>query len=169
MNPFVQLLVVVLVLIVSVVGGWVLTSTVLRLAARSPDAGSPEAGSPDAGSPDASRLEDGADEDANTVVSDQQAPRHPARAAVSDGPDGARARAVLRGGTWIGILERIAVTGCFLAGDITSVALVVAVKGLGRYPELRENPGASERFVIGTLTSMIWAALVGVAGRPFLT
>ena len=57
----------------------------------------------------------------------------------------------------------------FLAGDITSVALVVAVKGLGRYPELRENPGASERFVIGTLTSMIWAALVGVAGRPFLT
>ena len=72
MNPFVQLLVVVLVLIVSVVGGWVLTSTVLRLAARSPDAGSPEAGSPDA-----SRLQDGADEDANTVVSDQQAPRHP--------------------------------------------------------------------------------------------
>ncbi len=156
MNPFVQLLVVVLMLVVSVVGGWVLTSTVLRLAGRSPDAGSP----------DASRLED---EDATPVVPDQEAPRHPARAAVSDGPDGARARAVLRGGTWIGILERIAVTGCFLAGDIASVALVVAVKGLGRYPELRENPGASERFVIGTLTSMIWAALVGVAGRPFLT
>lgn len=164
MNPFIQLLVVVLMLVVSVVGGWVLTSTVLRLAGRSPDAGSP-----DAGSRDASRLEDVADEDANTVVSDQEAPRHPARSAMSDGPDGARARAVLRGGTWIGILERIAVTGCFLAGDIASVALVVAVKGLGRYPELRENPGASERFVIGTLTSMIWAALVGVAGRPFLT
>jgi hypothetical protein len=39
MNPFVQLLVVVLMLVVSVVGGWVLTSTVLRLAGRSPDAG----------------------------------------------------------------------------------------------------------------------------------
>lgn len=169
MNPFVQLLVVVLMLIVSVVGGWVLTSTVLRLAARSPDAGSPDAESPDAESPDASRLEDTADEDTTAVRSDQEAPRHPPRAALSDGPDGARARAVLRGGTWIGILERIAVTGCFLAGDIASVALVVAVKGLGRYPELRENPGASERFVIGTLTSMIWAALVGVAGRPFLT
>jgi hypothetical protein len=142
MNPFVQLLVVVLMLVVSVGGGWVLTSTVLRLAGRSPDA--------------------------VTVLPDREPPRHPVRATVSDGPDGPRARAVLRGGTWIGILERIAVTGCVLAGDMTSVALVVAVKGLGRYPELRENPGASERFVIGTLTSMIWAALVGVAGRPFL-
>ncbi|CAN5116590.1 hypothetical protein BH11ACT1_BH11ACT1_13830 [soil metagenome] len=158
MNPFVQLLVVVLMLVVSVVGGWVLTSTVLRLAGRSPDAGSP----------DASSLEDTPDE-ADTVLAGDDLPPKPARATVSDGPDGARARAVLRGGTWIGILERIAVTGCFLAGDVTSVALVVAVKGLGRYPELRENPGASERFVIGTLTSMIWAALVGVAGRPFLT
>jgi hypothetical protein len=158
MNPFVQLLVVVLMLVVSVVGGWVLTSTVLRLAGRSPDAGSP----------DAISLEDTSD-DADTVLAGDELPPGPARATVSDGPDGARARAVLRGGTWIGILERIAVTGCFLAGDVTSVALVVAVKGLGRYPELRENPGASERFVIGTLTSMIWAALVGVAGRPFLT
>ena len=158
MNPFVQLLVVVLMLVVSVVGGWVLTSTVLRLAGRSPDAGSP----------DASSLEDTPGE-ADTVVAGHELPPQPARATVSDGPDGARARAVLRGSTWIGILERIAVTGCFLAGDVTSVALVVAVKGLGRYPELRENPGASERFVIGTLTSMIWAALVGVAGRPFLS
>ncbi|HZL03352.1 MAG TPA: hypothetical protein VFC48_09535 [Cellulomonas sp.] len=158
MNPFVQLLVVVLMLVVSVAGGWVLTSTVLRLAGRSPDAGSPEVSS----------LEDTPDDDADTVLADEESPRRPARATVSDGPDGARARAVLRGGTWIGILERVAVTGCVLAGDMTSVALVVAVKGLGRYPELRENPGASERFVIGTLTSMIWAALVGVAGRPFL-
>jgi hypothetical protein len=159
MNAFVQLLVVVLMLVVSVLGGWVLTSTVLRLAGRSPDAGSPEVSS----------LEDVPDDNAAvTVLADEDSPRRPVRATVSDGPDGARARAVLRGGTWIGILERVAVTGCVLAGDMTSVALVVAVKGLGRYPELRENPGASERFVIGTLTSMIWAALVGVAGRPFL-
>ncbi|MGV8977516.1 MAG: hypothetical protein ACOH17_05680 [Cellulomonas sp.] len=158
MNPFVQLLVVVLMLVVSVVGGWVLTSTVLRLAGRWPDAGAPGLGGP----------EDVSDDAAATILADRESTPLPARAALSDGPDGARARAVLRGGTWIGILERIAVTGCFLAGDITSVALVVAVKGLGRYPELRENPGASERFVIGTLTSLIWAALVGVAGRPFL-
>jgi hypothetical protein len=140
MNVAVQLLVVVLALAVSVFGGWVLTSAVLRLAGRSPDAGSPSG----------------------------DTPRRPGGPAVSDGPDGARARAVLRGGTWIGVLERIAVTGCVLAGDMTSVALVVAVKGLGRYPELRENPGASERFVIGTLSSMIWAALVGLVGQRLL-
>lgn len=158
MNPFIQLLVVVLMLVVSVVGGWVLTSTVLRLAGRSPDAGTPDAVGPE-------DAPDGAD----SLLSGHALSSQPVRGTVSDGPDGARARAVLRGGTWIGILERIAVTGCFLAGDVTSVALVVAVKGLGRYPELRENPGVSERFVIGTLSSMIWAALVGIAGRPFLT
>ncbi|WP_448060706.1 hypothetical protein [Cellulomonas hominis] len=86
----------------------------------------------------------------------------------TDGPDGPRARAALRGGTWIGLLERLAVTGCVLAGQPGGVAVVVAVKGLGRYPELRENPGASERFVIGTLTSLLCAGAVGLGGRWLL-
>jgi hypothetical protein len=76
----------------------------------------------------------------------------------------AEALAVLRGGTWIGLLERLAITGSLLAGYPEAVAVVVAVKGLGRYPELREHPVASERFVVGTLTSMIWAATVGGLG-----
>lgn len=75
----------------------------------------------------------------------------------------------LRGGTWIGILERLAVTGCLIAGYPAGIAFVIAVKGLGRYPELRENPGASERFVIGTLTSLLWAVAVGAAMRLLLT
>jgi hypothetical protein len=78
-----------------------------------------------------------------------------ARSAATDG-----GRAVLRGGTWIGILERVAVTGSVLAGFPAGVAVVVAVKGLGRYPELRENPAASERFVIGTLASLVWAGMM---------
>ena len=49
------------------------------------------------------------------------------------------------------------------------VAVVVAVKGLGRYPELREHPAASERFVVGTLASLTWAAAVGFLGRWLLT
>jgi hypothetical protein len=73
----------------------------------------------------------------------------------------AQAVAVLRGGTWIGLLERLAITGSLLAGYPEAVAVVVAVKGLGRYPELREHPVGSERFVVGTLASMIWAAAVG--------
>jgi len=76
----------------------------------------------------------------------------------------AAAVAVLRGGTWIGLLERFAITGLLLAGYPEGVAVVVAIKGLGRYPELREHPVASERFVVGTLTSMIWATAVGLGG-----
>jgi hypothetical protein len=53
------------------------------------------------------------------------------------------------------------VTACMLVGQPEGIAVVVAVKGLGRYPELRENPGASERFVIGSLASLLWAAAVG--------
>ncbi|NKY39931.1 hypothetical protein HGA02_10435, partial [Cellulomonas septica] len=76
---------------------------------------------------------------------------------------------VLRGGTWVGILERLAVTGCFLVGEAGGIAVVVAVKGLGRYPELRENPGASERFVIGTFASLLWSAAVGFVAAWSLT
>lgn len=148
MHPVLQLVVVVAMLAVSVFGGWVLTLGVLRLAGRSSDAGSPE-------DPAAS----GAQDDGSGG---------PAPDTVSDGPDGERARAALRGGTWIGVLERLAVTGMVLVGENEGVALVLAVKGLGRYPELRENPGASERFVIGTLASLLWAGVVGYAGRVLL-
>ncbi|ADG74734.1 conserved hypothetical protein [Cellulomonas flavigena DSM 20109] len=123
-------------LLLSSVGGWLVTRLVLQLASRSRDAG-------------------------------RRPPRlhgpvllEPLR--VSDGPVGEGAQIVLRGGTWIGVLERLAVTGSLLAGVPEGAALVVAVKGLGRYPELRENPGASERFVIGTLASLVWSAAVGL-------
>lgn len=148
MHPFLQLVVVLAMLALSVLGGWVLTLGVLRLAGRSSDAGSPDDAAA-SGAPD-----DGAG--------------GPAPDTVSDGPDGERARAALRGGTWIGVLERLAVTGMVLVGENEGVALVLAVKGLGRYPELRENPGASERFVIGTLASLLWAGVVGYAGRVLL-
>ena len=49
-----------------------------------------------------------------------------------------------------------------------AVAVVVAVKGLGRYPELRSYPAGSERFVVGTLASLTWAAGVGFLGRWLL-
>ena len=84
------------------------------------------------------------------------------------GPDGAPPRATLRGGTWIGLLERLAITGALLAGYPAAIAFVIAVKGLGRYPELREHPAASERFVVGTLASMVWASVAGVVGLALL-
>lgn len=142
-----DLLVWVLMLLVSAVGGWALTGGVLRLAGRSPDSG---------GAP----VPPAAGGDPATAAAPNATP-----AAPLSGPDGEQAKAALRGGTWIGLLERIGVTGAILAGTPEGIAIVVAVKGLGRYPELREHPEASERFVIGTLTSLLWACLVGAVGR----
>lgn len=70
--------------------------------------------------------------------------------------DGER-REILRGGMTIGYLERLAIIGSALAGQYAAVAVVIAIKGLGRFSEL-ENSAARERFIIGTLVSVIWAA-----------
>jgi hypothetical protein len=81
--------------------------------------------------------------------------------ALVDGGDRVRkAGEVLRGGAWIGALERLAVYGALVAGWGPGLAIVLAVKGLGRYPELRnqEDTGVAERFIIGTFTSVLWAA-----------
>jgi hypothetical protein len=65
-------------------------------------------------------------------------------------------REILRGGAAIGYLERVAFIGSVLAGQPGGVAIIVAIKGLGRYSEL-ENATARERFIIGTLASLVWA------------
>ena len=75
---------------------------------------------------------------------------------------------MLRGGAWIGYLERGAVAATLLAGFPEGLALVLAVKGVGRYPELRDagrGADAPEEFIIGTLASLLWAAAAaGTAG-----
>jgi len=72
--------------------------------------------------------------------------------AVPDAP----AREVLRGGATIGYLERFGVIGLAVFGRFEGIAIVVAVKGLGRVGEL-DSPEARERFIIGTLVSLVWA------------
>jgi hypothetical protein len=79
---------------------------------------------------------------------------------------------VLRGGAWIGAFERAAVFATLAAGWPEGLAVVLALKGLGRYSELRGNPaspagppavgGVAERFIIGTFASVLWA--VAAAG-----
>ena len=69
----------------------------------------------------------------------------------------------LRGGLWIGAFERAAIAASLLVGQSAGIAVVVAIKGLGRYAELKA-PGAAERFIIGTFASFLWAAAAtGVA------
>lgn len=67
-----------------------------------------------------------------------------------------RRREVLRGGLTIGVLERVASAGAIIAGFPEALAIVVAIKGVGRFTEL-EAPEARERFIIGTFASLIWA------------
>jgi hypothetical protein len=76
---------------------------------------------------------------------------------------------ILRGGTWVGALERLAVFGSLVAGIPSGVALTLAVKGLGRYPELRsgDRPATAERFIIGTLVSVLWAAVCAYVATGF--
>jgi hypothetical protein len=82
----------------------------------------------------------------------------PTNAATAGGPGDPE---VLRGGAWVGVLERGAVAVTLLAGWPEGLAVLVAVKGLGRYAELKA-PAAAERFIIGTLASVLWAgACVG--------
>jgi len=68
---------------------------------------------------------------------------------------------VLRGGAWIGAAERAAIFVTLAAGWPEGLAVVLAMKGLGRYPELKQ-PGAAERFIIGSFSSVLWA--IGWAG-----
>jgi hypothetical protein len=70
--------------------------------------------------------------------------------------NGGEGKEVLRGGTWIGYLERIAVVAGIMLLRFEVIAAVIAIKGLGRFSEL-DTAQARERFIIGTLVSMIWA------------
>lgn len=80
--------------------------------------------------------------------------------------DGARTkkREILRGGRIIGYLERLGYIACLFAGQFAGIAVIVAIKGLGRYSEL-ENAEARERFLIGSLTSLVWAV---ACAAPFV-
>ena len=68
----------------------------------------------------------------------------------------------------IGILERTGVALAILLNEPVAIAYVVAIKGLGRYAELKETPAAAERFIIGTLTSLLWACAVAGLTAAYL-
>ena len=64
---------------------------------------------------------------------------------------------LLRGGATLGVLERLATFAALAMDFPEGTAVVVAVKGLGRFAELKVA-AAGERFMIGTLASLVWAA-----------
>ncbi len=146
--------------------GWPVTALVFRLART---------------------IDDRADADAATADADAAGPAHdPAADATVDpavtaagttaaagagaAPEAASVSSVriLRGGAIIGVLERLAVCLAILTDQPVAIAYVVAIKGLGRFAELKETPVAAERFIIGTLTSLLWAAGVAALAKVLL-
>ncbi|WP_454168607.1 hypothetical protein [Microbacterium paulum] len=78
---------------------------------------------------------------------------------MSEPPATPRQEEILRGGTTIGYLERLAAALGIVAGFPAVIAVIVAVKGVGRFTELA-TPAARERFIVGTLASLLWACAV---------
>lgn len=73
----------------------------------------------------------------------------------------------LKGGRLLGPMERLMVVGLGLAGELTAAGIVVAAKGLLRFPELqrgaRSGPSdMTEYFLVGSFASWL-LALGGVA------
>jgi F0F1-type ATP synthase membrane subunit c/vacuolar-type H+-ATPase subunit K len=93
------------------------------------------------------------------------APVQPAEDSDATAPGVRQAATALRGGRWIGMLERLAVYASILTGFSEGIAVVLAVKGLARYPELKATTsGTAERFIIGTFASVLFAsACAGLA------
>ena len=68
----------------------------------------------------------------------------------------------LKGGRVLGPMERLFIVGLTLAGELTAAAIVVAAKGLLRFPELQSSRGegpsdVSEYFLIGSFASWLFA------------
>lgn len=175
---WIQLLGIAAAVLVAGIGGWPVTAGILRLAksdaVRAADAPSSPRADPDeepwtddttdlpppaGGRPGAP----GPSEAPAALAAEGAAP--PATVSVAAE---ALASGVLRGGLVIGLLERTAVVLAILTDQSVAIAYVVAIKGLGRYPELRQTPAASERFIIGTFSSMLWAAGVAILAKSLL-
>ena len=93
-----------------------------------------------------------------TVDDELTAPPGPPASDVAAAGPAPTTQRILRGGAIIGVLERLGVCLAIITGQPVAIAYIVAIKGLGRFAELKETPVAAERFIIGTLTSMLWAA-----------
>lgn len=88
-------------------------------------------------------------------------------------------KGLLRGGLWIGYLERLGIVTAILTGYPAGIAVILGVKTLARYAELKSQPtpdtgareaneessAAIEQFIIGTMTSALWAALLALATK----
>lgn len=99
-------------------------------------------------------------------------------------PSGPQPSDRLRGGRLLGPMERLVIVGLGLAGQVTAASLVIAAKGLIRWPELQQSraatdhPGFPERttditidevteyFLVGSFVS--WVIALGAVAIAYL-
>lgn len=132
-------------------GGWAEVLAVAALLVAAAAGGSPMAtGVLRLADPAAARAAEGVDLHRGGSALDvgSQAARPPVATMSAPG--------LLRGGATLGVLERLATFATLAAATPEGIAVVLAVKGLGRFGELK-IPAAPERFMIGTFASVLWA------------
>lgn len=69
----------------------------------------------------------------------------------------------LRGGRVIGLMERTGIAVSLLLAWPAGIAVILGIKGLARFPQLREHH-ASEQFILGTFASVLWACAAAGIG-----
>lgn len=86
----------------------------------------------------------------------------PPAVASDAGDSGSEEELELKGGRYIGPMERILVFGLALAGAEGIIGALMAAKGIVRFPEIsadRRRGGRAEEFLVGSLTS--WGLAAG--------
>ena len=83
--------------------------------------------------------------------------------------DAFRRHGLRNGGATIGMLERCLVLTFVLAGNYGAIGLILAAKGLLRYPEIKDTQDQkmAEYILVGTMLSLIWAVVVGLLAQRF--
>jgi hypothetical protein len=166
---------IVLTVAVAAVGGWPVTAGILKAAASRTMQAADRSDRGETADPATDPAADSTTDSASDVSADPAVA--PGRESPAPAPGAAHVpvsgnlgegAGVLRGGLVIGLLERAAVVVAVLTDQPVAIAYVVAIKGLGRYPELKDTPAASERFIIGTLASLLWAAVIAVLAKVLL-
>ncbi|MDK7749818.1 hypothetical protein QP572_05555 [Brevibacterium sp. UMB10442] len=140
--------------LLAAVAGLPVTSGVLRLAAREDGAGENDLGE------ETPQLESEPSSEQATPEP-QDPPADNAEVAPTEEPT--VTSGVMRGGLMIGILERALAAAAVALGRVEVLAVIIAVKGLGRIPELKNSRAAGERFIIGTFASLGVACAVGAS------
>lgn len=87
---------------------------------------------------------------------------------VSAGSAAEQGESTLKGGRVLGPMERTFIFALGVSGDLTAAAVVVAAKGLLRFPEIsssardpaRQVDELTEYFLVGSLTSWLLAVLL---------